>query len=61
MRIGVTELRRRFYEDVPAAFLTWAEVTRAVDASFDVGDKNDPDIFANLWRWHEAERQDASR
>jgi peptide/nickel transport system substrate-binding protein len=61
VRAGVTALRRRFFEDVPAAFLTWTEVTRAVDASFDVGDKNDPDIFANMWRWHAAERVNASR
>ena len=61
VRIAVADLRRRFYEDVPAAFLAWPEVTRAVDASFDVGDRADPEIFVNLWRWHSAERPDASR
>jgi peptide/nickel transport system substrate-binding protein len=61
VRVAVEELRRRFYEDVPAAFLAWPEVTRAVDVSFDVGGRANPEIFVNLWRWHSAERQDASR
>ena len=52
VRAAVTDLRQLFYEDVPAAFLAWPEMTRAVDARFNVGDPSDPEIFANLWRWH---------
>jgi peptide/nickel transport system substrate-binding protein len=52
IRIAIGDLRQRFYEDVPAVFLSWTEITRAVDARFDVGDANDPEIFANLWKWH---------
>jgi peptide/nickel transport system substrate-binding protein len=51
VRVAVADLRQRFFEDVPAAFLAWPQVTRAVDTRFDLGDPSDPDIFANLWRW----------
>lgn len=61
VRAAVADLRQRFFEDVPAAFLAWPETTRAIDARFDVGAPNDPDIFANLWRWHPALVQQASR
>jgi ABC-type transport system substrate-binding protein len=52
IRVAVADLRQRFYEDVPAAFIAWIETTRAVDTSFDVGDSSDPDMLANLWRWN---------
>jgi ABC-type transport system substrate-binding protein len=61
IRAGVAELRERFYEDAPAAFLAWPDTTRAIDARFDVGEGSDPDIFANLWRWRPAFAQKASR
>jgi peptide/nickel transport system substrate-binding protein len=51
VRIAMANLRQRFYEDVPAAFLVWTEKTRAVDSRFDVGDKQDPDVLANLWQF----------
>ena len=56
VRVAVAELRQRFFEDVPAAFLVWPETTRAVDSRFDVGDRSDPEFFANLWRWKPARR-----
>jgi peptide/nickel transport system substrate-binding protein len=49
---AVSDLRERFYQDVPAAFLAWPETTRAIDVRFDWGDRSDPDVFANLWKWH---------
>ena len=52
IRIAIGDLRQRFFEDVPAVFLAWTEITRAVDARFDVGDPKDPEMFANLWKWH---------
>jgi ABC-type transport system substrate-binding protein len=61
IRIGVGDLRQRFFEDVPAVFLAWTKTTRAVDARFDVGNRNDPDIFANLWKWQLASPQMATR
>ena len=61
IRIAVAELQQRFYEDAPAAFLAWIETTRAVDGTFDLGNKDDPDIFANLWRWKKADRQKAAQ
>lgn len=61
IRIGVGDLRQRFYDDVPAVFLAWTQVTRAVDARFDVLDRADPEIFANMWKWRPASMQTASR
>jgi ABC-type transport system substrate-binding protein len=61
VRAAVADLRARFHEDVPAAFLAWPETTRAVDARFDIGDRSNPDIFANLWRWRAGPRQEAAR
>jgi ABC-type transport system substrate-binding protein len=51
VRIAVADLRERFYDDVPAAFIAWLEAIRAVDSRFNVGDASDPEILANLWRW----------
>ena len=62
VRVAAADLRQRFYEDVPAAFISWIKATRAVDSSFDVGDASDPEILANLWRWSIAKpEQRASR
>ena len=61
VRMAVADLRDRFYEDVPAAFLAWPETTRAIDSRFDRGDRSNPDLFANLWKWRPAERQTAAR
>lgn len=61
VRTAVADLRERFYEDVPAAFLAWPETTRAIDARFDVNEQSGPDIFANLWKWRPAGRQQATR
>jgi hypothetical protein len=61
IRSAIGDLRQRFYEDAPAAFLAWTQVTRAVDARFDVGDESSPDVFGNLWQWHLAEATSASR
>jgi peptide/nickel transport system substrate-binding protein len=51
VRVAVADLRERFYEDVPAAFIAWVEATRAVASRFDVGDPSDPEMLANLWKW----------
>jgi peptide/nickel transport system substrate-binding protein len=61
IRTAVADLRERFYQDVPAAFLAWPETTRAIDARFDLGHRSGPDVFANLWKWHPAALQRASR
>jgi ABC-type transport system substrate-binding protein len=61
IRAAVADLRERFYEDVPAAFLAWPETTRAIDARFDVGEQSGPDIFANLWKWRPAGSLQATR
>jgi peptide/nickel transport system substrate-binding protein len=61
VRAAVADLRERFYEDVPAAFLAWPETTRAFDARFDIGDRTNPDVFANLWKWRHTEQQSASK
>jgi ABC-type transport system substrate-binding protein len=61
VRTAVADLRDRFYQDVPAVFLAWPETTRAVDKRFELGDRSDPDVFANVWKWHPSEHQRASR
>jgi peptide/nickel transport system substrate-binding protein len=61
IRLGVADLRQRFYDDVPAVFLAWGQTTRAVDARFDIGDGADPEILANIYRWRPATAQTASR
>lgn len=60
-RTAVAELQQTFYDDAPAAFIAWIEATRAVDETFDVGEQNDPDIFANLWKWKPAGGRRAGR
>jgi peptide/nickel transport system substrate-binding protein len=61
IRVAVGDLRQRFFDDVPAVFLAWPQIMRAVDTRFDIGNPSDPEIFANLWRWHFASSQTASR
>ena len=61
IRIAVGDLRERFYEDVPAAFIAWLQTTRAIDARFDVGDSSDPEVFTNLWRWRPRSQRQAAR
>jgi ABC-type transport system substrate-binding protein len=61
IRRGVADLRDQFYEDAPAAFLAWPDTTRAIAARFDVGDRTNPDIFANLWRWRPVSAPQASK
>lgn len=50
-RTAVEELVQRFHNDVPALFIAWVEVTRAVNTKFSVGDDRTPDPFVNLWKW----------
>ena len=62
IRAGVGDLRQRFYDDVPAVVLAWTQVTRAVDSRrFDIGDRSDPEILANMYKWRLATAQSASR
>jgi peptide/nickel transport system substrate-binding protein len=60
-RRAVSDLQQQFYDDAPAIFLAWLESTRAVDAQFALGQRNDPDIFAHLWQWRPTGQQQASR
>ena len=50
-RSAIAALVNRFNEDVPALFLAWVEVTRAVDTRFAVAATEAPDPFFNLWQW----------
>lgn len=61
VRAAVADLRQRFFEDVPAAFLAWPETTRAIDARFQLAKPDDPDIFANIWEWCPASTRRAAR
>jgi ABC-type transport system substrate-binding protein len=55
----VNNLVNRFHEDVPAVFLAWTEVTRAVDKRFDVGEATGQDPFFNIWQWRVREETSA--
>lgn len=50
-RRNVQLLGRQFEEDIPAVFIAWMEVTRAVSRSVSVEDADDRDPFTMLWRW----------
>lgn len=51
VRAAVLALSGKFYEDAPAAFIAWTEITRAVDARFIVPEEGGEDPFAKIWRW----------
>jgi peptide/nickel transport system substrate-binding protein len=50
IRAAVQRLAARFYEDVPAVFISWLEVTRAVNTRFDVGETSEDPLF-NVRHW----------
>ncbi|HVL68952.1 MAG TPA: ABC transporter substrate-binding protein [Vicinamibacterales bacterium] len=50
-RRSVSKLLQRFHDDVPAALIAWTEVTRAVDARYDVGTDGNQDPLFNIWKW----------
>lgn len=54
VRTAVASLAQRFYEDAPAAFIAWTEITRAVDSRFVVPDVGADDPFAKIWQWRPA-------
>jgi ABC-type transport system substrate-binding protein len=51
----VHDLVNQFHADVPAVFLAWTEVTRAVSTRFDVGNSSRQDPFFNIWQWNRRE------
>jgi peptide/nickel transport system substrate-binding protein len=57
VRTAVSLLAEQFYEDAPAAFIAWLDVTRAVDSRFVVPDAGKEDPFANIWQWRPAARE----
>jgi peptide/nickel transport system substrate-binding protein len=50
-RTALTALAQRFHADVPATFIAWTEVTRAVSEEISVGDAKVLDPFISIWRW----------
>jgi ABC-type transport system substrate-binding protein len=56
VRSAVADLQQRLHEDAPAVFLTWLETIRALDRRFTMGETDDPDVFANVWKWRPAAR-----
>jgi peptide/nickel transport system substrate-binding protein len=50
IRSAVSELALRFHDDVPAVFLSWLEVTRAVNTRFDI-DTDSPDPMSDIRNW----------
>jgi peptide/nickel transport system substrate-binding protein len=56
VRSAVADLQQCLHEDAPAVFLTWLETIRALDRRFTMGDTDDPDVFANVWKWRPSAR-----
>ena len=55
VRAAVSALDARFQTDVPAAFLAWTQMTRAISTDIQVGgDEADP--FSSIWRWQRTGR-----
>ena len=54
VRQAVQALSRRFYEDAPAAFIAWTEITRAIDSRFVVPEEGGEDPFSKIWQWRPA-------
>ena len=52
VRQAVGALSRRFYEDAPAAFIAWTEITRAISSRFVVPEAGGEDPFSKIWQWH---------
>lgn len=54
VRRAVEALSRRFYEDAPAAFIAWTEITRGVNSTFEVPEVGAEDPFSKIWQWRPA-------
>jgi peptide/nickel transport system substrate-binding protein len=50
-RAAVNDLQRVLYDDPPAVFLAWGQVSRAVRIEFQVPKNSNPDIIGSLWHW----------
>jgi peptide/nickel transport system substrate-binding protein len=48
---ALAKVDQRFREDVPAAFIAWTEVTRALNADVVLDDPDTHDPFTVIWRW----------
>lgn len=53
VRSAIQSLSERFRRDVPAVFIAWTDVTRAVSSDVLVN-TDSPDPFMSLWRWQHA-------
>lgn len=61
VRDAVRELADTFEHDVPAAFIAWLEVTRAVSTRVSIGGATERDPFSQLWQWRPATSDGNSR
>jgi peptide/nickel transport system substrate-binding protein len=60
-RAAVAELQRVLYDDPPAVFLVWPQLTRAVDSHFRVPESDTGDILSSIWQWQRAPGLEARR
>jgi peptide/nickel transport system substrate-binding protein len=61
VRAAVAELQRVFYEDPPAVFLQWVQMSRAVSKSVVVQNEPGRDVLGSLPQWRPAAAQIARR
>ncbi len=58
IRTAVGDLQQVFYQDPPAIFLAWPNVTRAVSTRFEVpADQEGRDVMSSLWLWRPVDAQ----
>jgi ABC-type transport system substrate-binding protein len=59
IRTAVGDLQQVFYQDPPAIFLAWPNVTRAVSTRFEVPppDQEGRDVMSSLWLWRPVDAQ----
>ena len=60
-RAAVADLQRVLYDDPPAVFLYWPQITRAVDTHFQVPDSDVADVLGTIWQWRRQPTLEARR
>jgi len=51
LRLSLRSLSEQFERDVPAVFIAWTQMTRAVSADIEVGVDAGIDPFTSVWKW----------
>lgn len=55
IRTAVSELQQTLFDNPPAIFIAWPQVSRAVSTKFVVPDEKGRDVMSSLWQWRPSE------